>query len=153
MAFGLLAALTLTATSAAVQSETQSRQFKRVEKKEDKLRAVETAIQGEQAARQRRGQVAKARVAQAEIENVAAGGSQTQSSAVISSTGSVGSQAASNIGQINTSVSQSNALTKAKERVTRAGRGSTIFESILSGAAGVAGQIGAAGAAKSIFGP
>lgn len=131
-------------TTTAIQTEMAERRAEKVEKAQEKQRDIEVAIQSEQAARKRIRQISRARVAQAEQENLAATSGLTGSSAAITGQGAVASQAASNIGQINTQVAQSNLLTKAQEGVMKARTATpSLFENLVSQAAGATGNIAA----------
>jgi hypothetical protein len=105
-----------------VSAVVADRQQKKVEKAQEEQAEIERAVQGEQTARARRAERAKAQVARAEIENVAGSVGQTQSSASIAGQGFVTAQSASNIGAINTASAEANILTSAAQDVADAGR-------------------------------
>jgi hypothetical protein len=91
----------LVAVGTAVDQRERSR---RAERKLDKAQDVEKAMAADSAARQRRQQIREARIAQARVENMAAVQGTEQSSAVIAASSNVQSQAAENIGTINTTL-------------------------------------------------
>ena len=105
-----------------VSAVVADRQQKKVEKAQERQSEIERAVQGEQTARARRAERAKAQVARAEIENVAGSVGQTQSSASIAGQSFVTAQSASNIGAINTASAEANILTSAAQDVADASK-------------------------------
>jgi hypothetical protein len=142
------------AVSTAVSIDQQNKAAADLENRQDEQQATELAIGNKQAARERRSQVQKSLVAQSELENTAAASGLTTSSAAISGGDAVQSQAATNIGDINTSLATGGVLSEAKQRTANAGRTSTLGQvagavssNLMSGAA----SAGGAAAGKSLF--
>ena len=96
------------------------RQQNRVARREEARAGVERAIQGEEAARSRRQTIREAMIKRAEIENIAGAVGQQGSSAAISGAQGVTAQRNTNLGDINTSLGLSNAMTSAQSNLLRA---------------------------------
>lgn len=143
-------ALGTLAASATVQHKVASKQAKRVEAQQEKLRGIETAVRGEEAARSRRQSIQKSLIAQAQIENVAAAGGTSGSSAEAVSSMDVAAQSGSNIHGVNTAVDTSRMITSQKEAIAKAQQ-PTLFESVVSGVAGGVGNASAYAAGQSLF--
>lgn len=115
MAAATAAALTVLATATVVSAVESDKRAKKAEKVQEEQADVDRATQAQSAARERRKQVRQRLVAQGQIENVAAqtggiGGTAAEQSSAVAAT-----QAASNIGQINTTVASKNLQSSLQE--------------------------------------
>jgi hypothetical protein len=108
-----------------------------VEKAQKEQAETEMAIGAEKSARAKRTERAKAQVARADIENVAASSGQTTGSAAIAGGQSVASQASANISAINQRQAESAILSSAAQNVADASRVG-IGERLVGQAGGVA---------------
>ncbi len=104
--------LAVTGVATAVEQDKRANKAQKVQKEQI---AVDKAQQASSAARERRSQVRKALVARGKIENVAAQSGGTGGTAAEQSIAVAQTQAASNIGQINTSVASKNLQTSLQE--------------------------------------
>ena len=116
--FLAFAAVTLLTTGISVSED--RKKTADIKEAQGEVVEAEKAIQTSQNARQRRKQVQEGQIAQAQIENVAAGTGTTGSSAPAVGIGSVGSQVGSNIGALETSILSQNKLTGARTSLFRA---------------------------------
>lgn len=112
----------LFALATGVQANEARQQGKRVEKAQEKREEIQRATQQEAASRERRQQVRRGLVARGQIRNLAAvvggqGGTAAEQSEAVTQT-----QTASNIGDVNTAVATSNALTTAETDIFKAGQ-------------------------------
>lgn len=98
-----------------------SREAKKREKRtraaQEQQTQVETANRAAEASRARRTQVREARRKQADIENIAATSGQTGSSAAIAAKGSIAASLGSNVGDIQTSLAEGSAVSRAQQDV------------------------------------
>lgn len=115
-------ALTLT----AVSIHEQEKRADRVEAAQKRAGNVEAAQRADQARKSRRAQIREARIRQAEIENVAAAGGQTTSSAAVAAQGSLQAQLGSNVGDIATALTFGSAKSKAQQDIFEASRKSKL---------------------------
>ena len=119
---GVAAAAAVAVVAAAVNANETRQQGKRVERAQEDKADVERAIQQESASRERRKQVRRGLVARGQIRNVSAvvggqGGTAAEQSAAVTQT-----QSAANIGDVNTAVASSNAITSAETDIFKAGQ-------------------------------
>jgi hypothetical protein len=124
------------ATTIVATSEARKRE-KRVERRQKEAQAVERAERASQATRARRQAVREARIRRAEVEQQAATGGQTGSSAAVAASDSLTAQLGSNIGTIGTSLATGEAKSIAEQNIFDANR-----KSNLEVIAGVGTQIG-----------
>lgn len=104
----------------------QRKRQKKLEKAQKQAADVEKAQRGEEAARARRATIREAMVKRAQIENVAGASGQSTSSAAVSAAQQLTGEAASNIGQINTSLALGNLATNAQTAINKAQVPSTL---------------------------
>lgn len=109
---GAVAILSVLTIASADMADKRAQQAHKTQKKQAD---VDRASQAQSAARERRKQVRQRLVAQGQIENVAAQTGGTGGTAAVQSSAVAGTQAASNIGQINTTVASKNLQTSLQE--------------------------------------
>lgn len=119
---GVTAAVGLT----LISINEQKKREKRVSQAQARAREVETATRANEARRARREQVREARIRQAEIENQAAVGGQTGSSAAIAAGSSLQGRLGTNIGSIQEALAFGSAQSNAEQDIFEAGRKSNI---------------------------
>jgi len=100
-----------------IEHDAAKKQAKKTEEAAEKVAESERAAEGEKAARQRRQQVKQARIARADIQNVAAVSGQSGGSAAISGAQNVTGTAASNIGAINKAKAGADATSGAQQNL------------------------------------
>jgi len=144
----LTAGLIIATTAFSVdQQKSAQRETREAQAEQQEL---ELAIQGEQAARERRSQISKGLVERSKIENAAAAGGQSLSSAAVVGGQDVASQVGTNIQSINTAVGSSNKLGQAQQKVANSGQVSTAGQ-IAGTVSSSMIQAGTAQATKSLF--
>ena len=125
---GVTAAIGLTLISANEQKKRE----KETRAAQERAAAVERAERASQATRERRKQVRQARIRRAEVQNQAAVGGQTGSSAAVAAQGSLTTQMGTNIGSIGTALATGEAKSIAEQNIFEANRKSNL--EIFSGA-------------------
>jgi len=108
-------ALAALATATVVSEVEADKRAKKAEDIQEEQADVDRATQAQSAARERRKQVRQRLVAQGQIENVASQTRGTGGTAAEQSSAVAATQAASNIGQINTTVATKNLQTSLQE--------------------------------------
>lgn len=101
----------------AIQQQEEKKRAERIEEAQEETAAVERAIQGEQSARARRQQIKQARIARADIENIAAVTGQEAGSAAVSGAQATTGTAASNIGAIQKQTAGQAVLSRAQSKL------------------------------------
>lgn len=99
----------------AVQVSEEDKRTRKAQDIQEEQGDVDRATQAQSAARERRKQVRQRLVAQGQIENVASQTGGTGGTAAVQSSAVAATQAASNIGQINTTVASKNLQTSLQE--------------------------------------
>lgn len=99
----------------AVQVSEEDKRTRKAQDIQEEQADVDRATQAQSAARERRKQVRQRLVAQGQIENVASQTGGTGGTAAVQSSAVAATQAASNIGQINTTVATKNLQTSLQE--------------------------------------
>lgn len=117
---GSAAAVGTFAVATAANVGLQVKQNQDVEKAQKRKQELERAKQSDEAQRSRRNVMKEAAVKRAQVENVAGATGQQQSSAAIAGTQQIESEAAANIGQINTAVGYSTAISNANQNIANA---------------------------------
>lgn len=105
-----------------ITTNEQRKREKRVERANEQARQVDAAVRANEARRSRREQVRETRVRQANIENQAAVGGQTESSAAIAGSASLQAQLGTNVGTIGNVLSEGNIKSSAQQDIFKANR-------------------------------
>lgn len=131
----ITAGVVVAAGSAAYANNRADARAEDAQDAQEKLADKQAQVRASQAARDRRKTISAARVERARIQNMAGAQGQSGSSAAIAGAGSASAQAAKNVYDINTNVSQSMVLETAQQGVANAsskrpGVGETIVSNL-----------------------